>query len=429
MNRPASLELPISHAPSYSDCVRCGLCLESCPTYSETAAEAESPRGRIAIMKALEQGRLNVSPESLRHLDRCLDCRACETACPSGVRYGALIESARSRYADAPRGPRRLIDRIRDYVILNVLPHPNRLRRWLRAARLAEAVGLLDYLEHAGTLRRLGVPRVPIPASWPSSYRRTAVPLPPARPGRRPASLFLGCVNEVLSPNTHKATVHVLQRCGYSVDCPAGQTCCGAIHLHAGRAETARAMARANLDAFADADGPIVVNVAGCGAMLREYGELLARDERLSSRARDFSARVRDVSEIVAGHAPRGEVCGGLRVAVHDPCHLCHAQKIREAPRNMLRAVAGITLVPLSESDTCCGAAGTYSLTQPEMSRRLAERKWRNIRVAAPDVVAAANIGCIVQLLQHAPEDLRHIRVVHPIELIDEALSADREKD
>lgn len=421
MNPPVPLELPVSRAPSYADCVRCGLCLESCPTYSETAAEAESPRGRIAIMKALEQGRLDVSRESLVHLDRCLDCRACETACPSGVRYGALIEATRSRYADAPRGPKRLTGRLLDYFILRVLPNPRRLRRWLRAARLAEAVGLLDYLENSGALRRLGIPRIPIRPARPSSFRATASRPRPARPDQQPAALFLGCVNDVLSPQTHEATIRVLQRHGYAVARPGGQTCCGAIHLHAGRVEEARQMARTNIEAFERAGGSVVVNVAGCGAMLREYGELLAADGRFASRAHNFSMRVRDVSELVAARALHGSLQRPLRVAVHDPCHLCHAQRIREAPRTMLRAINGITLVPLGESDTCCGAAGTYSLTQPDMSRRLAERKWRNIRAAAPEVVAAANIGCIVQLQQHAPQDLRHIRIVHPIELVDEA--------
>jgi glycolate oxidase iron-sulfur subunit len=474
--------------PSESDCVRCGLCLEHCPTYVELGLEAESPRGRIAIMRGLHAGRLRADDDTIGHLDRCLDCRACETACPSGVRYGALIERTRAelsarRFAATPDGawqrlraasgegaagwgndatttPRRgatWADRLRDYFLLRVVPDRRRLARWTAVARVAESLGIPFALNDAGLPRRFGLPPIPavpavprcdalqsfyaaFPADGAPPVSRDAGASPSSReagtvrPAASAASLFAGCATEVLTPQTNRAAIRMLRGEGCDVACPRAQVCCGAIHLHAGRIDQARALARQNIAAFARAPGEIVVTAAGCGAMLKHYGDLLAHVRGIARDAARFAARVRDVTEWWSAQArparrdpapPSGDPVQRLggdtrsrRIVYHDACHLCHAQSIRLPPRAMLASVPGSHVVPLVESELCCGAAGAYSLTQPEMSARLAARKWRHLLDARPDVIAAANVGCIIQLRQTAPDAARGIPIVHPVELL-----------
>lgn len=411
--------------PSAADCVRCGLCLESCPTYTELRTEADSPRGRIAIMRAIDDGRLAADAAAVRHLDLCLDCRACETACPSGVRYGSLIESMRARLADKVEpGGASLADRLREYVLFRVLPDRRRLRRWLAGWRLLQATGLPEFLETTGLARRLGLPALPklddVGPQTPLQANHRA-----ARGNALSVSLFVGCVTEAATPQTNRAAIRVLNRGGCDVACPGGQVCCGAIHYHAGRVVEARAYARANVDAFASVPGEVIVTAGGCGAMLRHYAELLADDAAYAVGARDFVTRVRDVHAFLADRPmPSPRRATRQRVTYHDACHLCHAQGIRREPRALLRSIPGLELAALDEAEMCCGAAGSYSLSQPEMSARLAARKWEFIRRTGADVVAAANVGCILQMRQHAPADLRHVAVRHPIEILDEALGS-----
>ena len=361
----------------FQDCVHCGLCTASCPTYLETSDENDSPRGRIYLMRAVTDGRLGMSESVRRHLNLCLDCRACETACPSGVRYGSLIEPFKVALQATATGDDRpgLLQRL---VLHHIFPHARRVKAALAPARLFQKLGLLDFAERSGmtkllppTLRRmqamlptLGKSRHPLPES-----------LPPIGPKRARVALFLGCVAEAMYPETNAATARVLQRNGCEVLIPRGQVCCGAIHYHSGSEGPALDFARKNLHVF-DTENldAIIVNAAGCGAMLKDYAHLLPASER--GDAARFVSKVKDISEFLVDLGPiRPEQELPLRVTYHDACHLCHAQQVRSQPRQLLQMIPGLTLVPLEESEICCGAAGTYNLTQPEMSLTLATKR------------------------------------------------------
>jgi glycolate oxidase iron-sulfur subunit len=396
----------------FLDCVHCGLCLPACPTYVELGTEMDSPRGRIYLMKALEEGALPMLPEVARHLDLCLGCRACETACPSGVRYGDLIESARA-FVEAHHH-RPLGERLRRRLITRVVPHPSLLRLLLLPLRWLEVIGVLNLVRHfssaAAMLPRLGW-WAPVPE------------LEPARtPERHRVGFVAGCVAQVLFAETNRATLRVLARNGCTVETPARQVCCGALYLHAGVAREALDCARRNIDAFPDTLEAIVVNAAGCGAMLKQYGELLANDPAYAERAHAFSAKVRDVSEFLATIdlvPPTRPI--RARVTYHDACHLAHGQGVREAPRALLRQIPGLELVELDDADMCCGSAGSYNLTEPEMARRLGERKAATIRATGATCVAAANPGCVMQIQASLRRSGSDAVVRHPIELLDEA--------
>lgn len=407
----------------FQSCVHCGLCLEHCPTYVTRNFEPDSPRGRILLMRGLHDARIDLTPAVQRHLDLCLDCRACETACPSGVRYGRLIEHFRTTQ---PRPPRTAwTERLLDYLLYEIFPDRRRLARWLRVGQFARAIGATRFADLTG-LSRLLPPMLDrmqrmLPDDDPAPAEPLRAEYPAAAPRRR-ASFFVGCVGEAVFPHTNRASLRVLNASGASVDCPASQTCCGAIHHHGGRLADALRLARANIDAFPGSD-PIVTSIAGCGAMLKQYGALLADDSAYARRATDFSRRVQDISEFVADAPPLALRPLPLRVTYHDPCHLCHAQGIRRQPRDMLRRIPGLQLVDLPESELCCGAAGTYNLTQPEMSATLALRKLDRIRSTGASVVATGNAGCLLQLRAAAREHAAPIEVIHPIDLLDKALS------
>jgi glycolate oxidase iron-sulfur subunit len=399
----------------FRDCVHCGLCLSACPTYLELGTEADSPRGRIYLMRELQEGSLSLSADVVRHLDLCLGCRACETACPSGVRYGELIENARA-YVEAHH-PRPRFDRLRRRAMAWLFPRPQVLRFLLLPLRLLELVGVLAWV------RRV-VPRaalVPVLRSWP--------PLPAVVEARGPSTrrvgLLAGCVAQVLFASVNRATVRVLTRHGCAVETPPAQGCCGALYLHAGDREAAQTCARRNIDVFARLD-TVVVNAAGCGAVLKEYGALLAGDPQYAERARAFSAKVRDVNELMAT-LPQETPTRRLerKVTYHDACHLAHAQGVRDAPRQLLRRIPGLELIELPEGDLCCGSAGTYNLTEPAMAQRLGARKAENIRATGADIVAVANPGCAMQIQAALAATGRALHVKHPIELLDEAYEGD----
>jgi glycolate oxidase iron-sulfur subunit len=398
-------------------CVHCGLCLTSCPTYLELGQESESPRGRIHLMRALEEGRIEPSADVARHLDLCLGCRACETACPSGVEYGKLIEAARP-YVEAHR-PRAERWRRRALAALLTSPAlgaaacaPLRLlggRRWL--SRLAGSAPL--------PLR----PWLALAAAGPA--RRRVPPLPavvePVGPPRGTAALLLGCGPARLFASTQRAAALLLARAGIRVLVHASPGCCGALALHLGDTGRARRLARATLEALdVSAVDWIVTSAAGCGALVREYDHLLPDDPRAAAVAK----RTRDVLELL-GEVGLPPPAGSLphRVAVHDPCHLAHGQGVRAQVRSLLGAIPGVRLVELDEADTCCGSAGTYNLTERAMARRLLARKIDRVVASGAEVVAAANPGCLLQIRAGALARRLAVRVEHPLDLLEEAYS------
>lgn len=401
------------HANRLRDCVHCGLCLQACPTYLELGTEADSPRGRLHLMAALNDGTYGLdATDVVEHLDRCLGCRACETACPSGVRYGELIEDARALIRrEAPRSwHRRALERS----IEVLFPRPRLLAALLWPARWLDRMGVLAPLRARSRWVRL----------LPANLAPVDVPqrLLPAGASRGRAWLFEGCVSRVLFSATNAATARIVAACGYEVVSPKTQGCCGALHLHGGEREAARSLARANVDAFAS-DGWIVTNAGGCGAMLREYGELLRDDPAYAERARAFSARVRDVSEVgVELDAARLAPLPPVRVAYHESCHLAHAMGVRATPREMLQRIPGVELVELEEADVCCGSAGSYNLLQPEIAERLGRRKAERIRASGAELVAVGNPGCALQIQAMLDAVGSSVQVLQPVELVERAL-------
>jgi glycolate dehydrogenase iron-sulfur subunit len=406
----------------FLDCVHCGLCTASCPTYVETGNENDSPRGRIYLMRAVRDRRLELNHEVRRHLELCLDCRACETACPSGVQYGKLIEPFRVSMDQQAGGSAKNHDWFHRYILFGLFPYPDKLRQSLRPARLAQKLGL-DKLLLATGLWRLLPPRLGRLATMlpPLEMPLPALPEFLAAKGKRRArvALFTGCVGDVMFRHTNWATARVLQENGCDVVVPQSQVCCGAIHFHAGSSPPAREMADKNVAAF-DAAGvdAIIVNVAGCGSMLKDYGHHW-HDDQAAGREQ-FAHKVRDVSEFLDQLgllAPPGEI--RLTATYHDACHLAHAQRVREQPRNLLKKIPGLKLIDLPESELCCGAAGTYNLTEPEMAGRLGKRKLDNIRSTGAQVVITANAGCLLQIAREARLRGEALKIMHPMDLLD----------
>lgn len=405
------------------DCVHCGLCTASCPTYLELGNENDSPRGRIYLMRGVTDGRLELSPPVRRHLELCLDCRACETACPSGVQYGRLIEPFRIAMESAGEiTDRKTNDWFHRWILFGLFTRPDRLRRALLPARIAQWLRIDRLVEMTGIWKLLP-PRLGRMLTLLPPLERPQPVLPAVTPakGRRRArvALFTGCVGDVVFRSTHWATLRVLQENGCDVVIPAEQQCCGAIHFHAGHSDPARALADANVNALRPGDvDAILVNVAGCGSMLKEYGHHW-HDARQSDR-QEFANKVRDVHEFLDDLgliAPRGPL--PITATYHDACHLAHAQRVREAPRRLLQRIPGLQLVELTESEICCGAAGTYNLTEPEMADRLAKRKLQHIRDTGARVVATANAGCLLQIAREARMQGEVLKLMHPLELLD----------
>ena len=397
-------------------CVHCGFCLQACPTFLATGDEADSPRGRIDLMRALEAGELAPDDPALRlHLDRCLGCRGCEPVCPSGVGYGRGIEAARALLATRRR-PTALAR-----VALWALTSPGTSRIVYALARLLRASGIPGRLAGWGRIRfAMGM----LAATKPSDRRTVGRsdgkrPQPPSVSPtvRQSVALFRGCVMDGLFAHVHDATVRTLGVNGWAVREVPGQVCCGALHAHAGLRDEARLLARANVAAFGPGDEPIVVNSAGCGAMLKEYGHLVD--------ATSFAARVRDVTELLArGGGPRPGAPVDVQVAYDPPCHLLHAQRIADEPLRVLAAIPVLRIVPLSDAAQCCGSAGLYTLLEPAMSRAVLAPKLASLRAAAPHVVATGNPGCLMQLGAGLAASGLSAGVRHPVELLDESYRA-----
>jgi len=413
---------------TFLDCVHCGLCHSACPTYVALGTEADSPRGRIHLMRALQEGQLAVDDEAVRHLDLCLGCRGCETACPSGVAYGTLIEAARPWIEARHRRP--FVERGWRWLTIAVLTSPRVLRVLLMPLRMLEVVGVLALLRrvarHLPVALRSAIQLIPVPLTAPATLPAATVPVGPER---ATVQVLAGCVMPEMFGDTVRNTVSVLATNGCRVLVAEGQGCCGALALHAGDRTRALAQARRTLDAIAAATPatgvppPIVVNAAGCGALMKEYGALFADDPARADIARAVAARVRDATELLAELGLRALPTTGIvrRVAYHDPCHLAHAQGIRSAPRALLAAIPGITLVPMDDEDLCCGSAGHYNVTQPAMARTLVARKVAAIRASGADLVATANAGCALQLEAGLRAAGLDVPVRHVVDLLAEA--------
>lgn len=403
----------------FNRCIRCGLCLPTCPTYLETLTETSGPRGRISLIKAVSEGRADLlSAGFVGQMGECLDCRACEAACPSGVAYGQLVETARTQIqrVQASREPPQT--RARQRFLLRLFSRLDRLRWAARLLRLAQRTGLIGLAPLLGLGRAAKLaPRIANRFFLARGQR-----FENAQP-RGVAFLHVGCVMQVAFPNVHEATVRVLDRAALSVVVPADQGCCGAIAIHAGEMDAGRELATRNIEAFerSGADA-YVVNAAGCGSALKGYGELFAGDAAWSQRARRFSERVRDVTEVLDASEldPRiGRI--DATVTYQEPCHLVHAQRVSGAPRRLLQKIPGLTLLEMDESAVCCGGAGVYNLTQPEMADRLQRRKADNVERTGAQIVATANPGCALQVAAGLRAAGFDAQVRHVVELLDDA--------
>ncbi len=415
--------------PVYEDfarCVHCGLCLNNCPTYRLWQLEADSPRGRIRQMILVGNGELPLSGSFVDHIDKCLDCRACETACPSGVEYGKLVEHARARIEAEYRRP--LFARFaRSFVFQHLLPHPNRIALAARLLRFYQRSGLQSFVRATGILKILGLAdreKLLPPIDDHFFFGELGKTFPAQGTRRARVAFFAGCIANVTFTKLSEATIRVLTANGCEVVVPDVQFCCGALAAHAGVRETARQLARKNIAAFAFGQiDAIITNAAGCGSTLKEYDRLFPQNEPEYAAALAFRDKMRDITEFLANLglvAPLKET--KLRVTYQDSCHLLHGQKIREAPRQLLRAIPGIEFVELPYSDICCGSAGVYNVTQTEAAMDLLKEKMNYAMATGAATIVTANPGCLLQLRAGAEIHKTGQKVVHVVELLDSAL-------
>jgi glycolate oxidase iron-sulfur subunit len=400
-----------------ADCVHCGFCLPACPTYRSWGLEADSPRGRIDLMKGIAEGAIALDDTVVQHFDQCLGCMACLTACPSGVRYDLLIESTRAKVeAQAPRSP---FQRLLRAMIFAIFPYPQRLLRLAPLMNLATTLGLQRVLPGGALLQPIDVAaaRKPLPERTPAQGA-----------ARARVGLVAGCVQRVMFPQVNAATVRVLSAEGFEVIAPAQAGCCGALSLHTGRADEAKTFARALIAQFEAANvDAVIVNVAGCGSAMKQYDELFADDPAWAARAQTFRTKVRDISEFLADiepRAPRKPI--DATVAYHDACHLAHAQRIRQEPRDLLCGIPGLKLVEIPDGDQCCGSAGTYNLLEPASAREIGLRKVANVLSTGASIVASGNPGCSLQMQSLLREQGAELTILHPVEIVDAAIHGRR---
>jgi glycolate oxidase iron-sulfur subunit len=415
--------------PSYDDyahCVHCGLCLNHCPTYKLWGLEADSPRGRIRQIVLVDQGRLPLGDSFVKHIDQCLDCRACETACPSGVEYGKLVEAARAQIEQNYRRP--YFSRLaRDFVFRGLLPYPGRIAILARLLYVYQRSGLQSLVRATGILHLLGLAdreKLLPPIDSRFFFSKLGSTYPAVGHRRARVALFAGCVAQVSFSALHEATIRVLTANGCEVVVPAGQTCCGALAAHAGVRDVARSLARVNLDIFlGDEFDAVITNAAGCGSTLKEYEHLFAAGSPEHDKAHAFRKKMRDVTEFLADLGLSAHLAAlPMRVTYQDSCHLLHGQKVREAPRKLLRAIPGLELVEMAMADYCCGSAGSYNVTETQTSLALLAEKMKHARATNAPVIVTANPGCLLQMRAGAEIHGTGQEVVHVMELLDRAL-------
>jgi glycolate oxidase iron-sulfur subunit len=409
--------------PLIDKCVHCGFCLPTCPSYIVLGQEMDSPRGRIYVMKAGVDGRTTMNAGMVGHFDTCLGCMACETACPSGVRYAPLIEETRAAIEHHHRRP--LGERLFRNLLFWLLPHPDRLKVMAKPLAFVNILRRYPGLLSLMPLKLRNLVALAPDASRAANATDTPETTPAAGATRLRVGFVTGCVQRVFFGHVNEATVRVLSAEGCEVLAPARQACCGALALHAGRDDEARAFARDLIRVFEETEvDAIVVNAAGCGSSMKTYGDLFRNDPEWASRARTFAEKVRDVTEVLSGlgrpQAPRNRM--DLRVAYHDACHLGHAQGVRQPPRDLLKTIPGVTLVPVAESDICCGSAGIFNLVQPEMAAKLGQRKASMLADAQPDIIATTNPGCMLQIAAAFRAAGQDRPIVHVVEILDASI-------
>lgn len=412
----------------WEDCVHCGLCLEACPTYVETGHEHQSPRGRVYLIKAVAEGKVSLDESFMDPVFTCLDCRACETACPSNVQVGSLIEAARGqvRRVVPPDGWRGAVE---NFFLKGVFPHPGRLYAVGALLKFYQKSGLQWFARRTGLLNVLPRHLRDMEQVMPEVGRPVRKKYPEVIPAKNGApkqrvGMLTGCVMDVVYSDVNEATINVLSRNGYEVTIPRGQRCCGALHVHAGDWETGKKLAKQNIDAFQQVDH-VVVNAAGCGCAMKEYPELLKDDPHYREKAARFAKKVKDVSKFLHDYGyekPKGTL--NVRITYHDACHLAHGQQVREEPRKLLQDIPGVEWVELPNADRCCGSAGIYNITHPDMANAVLERKMADIPEDV-ELISMGNPGCMLQMAMGVMKHGRSEKVVHTMQVLDWAYQAE----
>jgi glycolate oxidase iron-sulfur subunit len=427
--------LPLVNGPKLDyelllDCVHCGLCTAACPTYVETSNEASSPRGRIYLMRQVIDGALELDNTVKKHLDQCLNCRACETACPSGVQYGRLIEPFREYMEhQEPGRSTATLNPLQRFMLFNIFPSRLKTRLALAPARVLQWTGVDWLLRKSGLLNLLPRSMRTMHGMLPDlkmHYGSLPEVLPAIGPKRARVALFLGCVADALYPQTNYATAKVLQFNGCEVWIPRQQQCCGALHYHSGDEHQATELAAKNCETFGmtgeqwDSVDAIITNAAGCGAMLKDYSHMMHTHQHPQQEAADrFNKKVKDISEFLYALGPiQPKFPLKIKATYHDACHLRHAQQIQKQPRSLLELIPGLQLLPLPETELCCGAAGSYNLTQPDMAEKLGDRKAANIQGTTAQAVFTGNVGCLMQITRHLKKLDPNLWVAHPMDAL-----------
>jgi glycolate oxidase iron-sulfur subunit len=425
----ASELIVLSDKPAQKDldrCVHCGLCLNACPTYRELGVEMDSPRGRIYQMNLVANGLAPISESYIQHMELCLACRACESACPSGVQYGRLIEAARAQIESTVQRP-AAVRFLRSFVFRHLLPSPNLLRLAGASLWLYQSLGLQKLVRSSGVLKffgRLGqLEQLSPAAEFPTFFKHYGKVFPAEGATRYRVALLGGCIANISFARLNEATVRVLQKNGCEVHVPDTQTCCGALHVHQGLRDEARKLARRNIEALAHASfDAIITNAAGCGSTLKEYHDLFEGDHQMEVPARKFSSQVKDINEFLASIDLNPNLKPlPIKVTYQDSCHLAHGQKIKAAPRKLLRAIPQLTFQEMAGADLCCGSAGIYNVLQTGMAMAVLEKKMENVNRTGASVIVTANPGCMIQLQAGACLHGSNQPVKHVVELLDEA--------
>ena len=418
-------------APKLIDaCVHCGFCLSTCPSYRVLGTEMDSPRGRVYMMDALNQGEIELTPAVVSHFDSCLGCLACTTTCPSGVQYDKLIAAMRPQIERNYQRP--LVERLYRQFIFGLFPYPNRLRLLLIPLFIYQKLGIQKLVRQTGIVEKISPHLAGMESNLPelslSTFQDTLPALIPAQGKQRyRVGMILGCVQRLFFDRVNQATVRVLTANGCQIVIPPAQGCCAALPHHQGQEEQAKTLAREMIDSFADTDvDAIIINAAGCGHTLKEYGELLKDDPEYIQRAIDFSAKVKDVQEFLADiklTTPLSPISiEPLTLVYQDACHLLHGQKISSQPRQLLKQIPNITLTEPLDAQLCCGSAGVYNMLQPETANELGRQKVNNLVNTGATIIASANPGCTLQIAKHLEIQGHQTQILHPIELLDFAI-------